>query len=84
MSEAADRKHERMRHWAEPGSRHDAVIRAVKYGLPLDFTKERAEAKNCPKARLKEIYQQVAERLMREIAKLAPCAELSSFPEPGR
>lgn len=34
MSEAADRKHEKMRHWAEPGSRHDTVVRAVKYGLP--------------------------------------------------
>lgn len=35
MSEAADRKHEFKRHWAEPGSRHDTVIRAVKYGLPI-------------------------------------------------
>ena len=35
MSEAADRKHEMMRHWAEPGSRHDTVIRAVKFGLPI-------------------------------------------------
>jgi lipopolysaccharide export system protein LptC len=35
MSEAADRKHEIMRHWAEPGSRHDKVIRAVKFGLPI-------------------------------------------------
>ena len=35
MSEAADRKHEMMRHWAEPGSRHDVVIRAVKFGLPI-------------------------------------------------
>jgi lipopolysaccharide export system protein LptC len=35
MSEAADRKHEYKRHWAEPGSRHDAVIRAVKFGLPI-------------------------------------------------
>ena len=34
MSEAADRKHEIKRHWAEPGGRHDAVIRAVKFGLP--------------------------------------------------
>ena len=34
MSVAAARKHERKRHWAEPGGRHDAVIRAVKYGLP--------------------------------------------------
>jgi lipopolysaccharide export system protein LptC len=35
MSEAADRQHEKMRHWAEPGSRHDIVIRAVKLGLPV-------------------------------------------------
>ena len=35
MSEAADRKHEMLRHWAEPGSRHDRVIRAVKFGLPI-------------------------------------------------
>ena len=34
MSEAADRKQERKRHWAEPGSRHDAVIKATKFGLP--------------------------------------------------
>ena len=34
MSDAANRKHEIKRHWAEPGGRHDAVIRAVKYGLP--------------------------------------------------
>jgi lipopolysaccharide export system protein LptC len=34
LSEAADRKHEIKRHWAEPGGRHDAVIRAVKFGLP--------------------------------------------------
>ena len=34
MSQAAERKHEIKRHWAEPGGRHDAVIRAVKYGLP--------------------------------------------------
>ena len=35
MSEAADRRHEIKRHWAEPGGRHDDVIRAVKYGLPI-------------------------------------------------
>lgn len=34
MSEAAHRKQERKRHWAEPGSRHDAVIKGTKYGLP--------------------------------------------------
>ena len=35
MSEAADRKQESKRHWAEPGSRHDTVVRAVKFGLPV-------------------------------------------------
>jgi lipopolysaccharide export system protein LptC len=35
VSEAAHRKQEIKRHWAEPGSRHDAVIRATKYGLPV-------------------------------------------------
>ena len=35
MSEAAARKHEIKRHWAEPGGRHDAVIRATKYSLPV-------------------------------------------------
>lgn len=34
MSEAADRKQAVKRHWAEPGSRHDSVVRLVKYGLP--------------------------------------------------
>jgi 1-acyl-sn-glycerol-3-phosphate acyltransferase len=43
---------------------------AVKYGLPLDFSKLRAEAKTCDKARLKEIYQQVADEIMTAIAKL--------------
>ena len=35
MSEAA--RHERAvrRHWAEPGSRHDKVVRATKFGLPV-------------------------------------------------
>ena len=35
MSEAATRKQEIKRHWAEPGSRHDAVVRATKFGLPV-------------------------------------------------
>lgn len=35
MSEAADRRHEELRHWAEPGSRHDTLIRAIKFGLPI-------------------------------------------------
>jgi 1-acyl-sn-glycerol-3-phosphate acyltransferase len=45
---------------------------AVKYGQPLDFSVERAEAKTCAKERLKGIYQEVADRIMAEIAKLEP------------
>ena len=35
MSDAATRKQEVKRHWAEPGSRHDTIIRAIKFGLPV-------------------------------------------------
>ena len=35
MSDAATRKQEVKRHWAEPGSRHDSLIKAVKFGLPI-------------------------------------------------
>lgn len=45
---------------------------AVKYGRPMNFAGLRAEAKTCPKPRLKEIYQQVADEIMAEIAKLEP------------
>ena len=45
---------------------------AVKYGQPMSFEKLRAEAKNCSKARLKEIYQQIADEIMAAIAKLEP------------
>jgi 1-acyl-sn-glycerol-3-phosphate acyltransferase len=40
----------------------------VKYGEPLRFEALRAEAKTCPKERLKEIYQQVADEIMAAIA----------------
>ncbi len=45
---------------------------AVKYGQPMHFEQLRAEAKTCPKPRLKEIYQQVADEIMAAIAKLQP------------
>ncbi len=48
---------------------------AVKYGRPMMFEKLRAEAKTCSKPRLKEIYQQVADELMAEIAKLEAIAD---------
>jgi len=45
---------------------------AVKYGEPMRFEKLRAEARNCSKARLKEIYQEIADEIMAAIAKLEP------------
>jgi 1-acyl-sn-glycerol-3-phosphate acyltransferase len=47
----------------------------VKYGKPMMFEELRAEAKTCPKPRLKEIYQEVADQLMAEIARLEPQAD---------
>ena len=35
MSEAAQRKHDALHHWAEPGSRHDRVVAAANWGLPV-------------------------------------------------
>ena len=35
MSEAAARKSAVKRHWAEPGSRHDRLVRLAKLGLPV-------------------------------------------------
>ena len=35
MSEAAVRRQQVQRHWAEPGSRHDRLVRYAKLGLPL-------------------------------------------------
>jgi len=46
----------------------------------LDFAALRAEAKTCSKARLKEIYQQVADEIMAAIAKLEPCEDRNQFP----
>jgi 1-acyl-sn-glycerol-3-phosphate acyltransferase len=58
----------------EAWGRHMSIPRprsiSVKYGDPMDFTALRAEAKTCSKPRLKEIYQQVADEIMAEIAKL--------------
>ena len=53
---------------------------SVKYGRPMMFEKLRAEAKTCTKARLKEIYQEVANEIMAAIAKLEPCADKETFP----
>jgi 1-acyl-sn-glycerol-3-phosphate acyltransferase len=53
---------------------------AVKYGRPMNLEKLRAEAKTCSKQRLKEIYQEVADKIMAAIAKLEPCEDKASFP----
>ena len=53
---------------------------AVKYGQPMPFTELRAEAKVCSKARLKEIYQQVADEIMAAIARLGPYEDKARFP----
>ena len=44
----------------------------VKFGNPMDFSALRAEAKTASKPRLKDIYQEVAEEIMAEIARLKP------------
>lgn len=60
----------------EAYGRHYTVPRlkpiAVKFGRPMLFEALRAEAKTCSKPRLKEIYQEVADQLMAEIARLEP------------
>jgi 1-acyl-sn-glycerol-3-phosphate acyltransferase len=43
---------------------------AVKYGTPMRFEKLRAEAKDCSKDRLKQIYQEIADEIMAAIADL--------------
>lgn len=52
----------------------------VKYGLSMDFTALRSEARHCSKQRLKGIYQQVADQIMAAIARLEPCEDQEVFP----
>jgi 1-acyl-sn-glycerol-3-phosphate acyltransferase len=53
---------------------------AVKYGRPLLFETLRAESRTCGKARLREIYQQVANEIMAAIASLQPFEDKERFP----
>jgi 1-acyl-sn-glycerol-3-phosphate acyltransferase len=48
---------------------------AVKFAAPMDFAALREESKSCPKPRVKEIYQEVADELMKRIAQLEPRSE---------
>jgi 1-acyl-sn-glycerol-3-phosphate acyltransferase len=52
---------------------------AVKYGRPMLFAEQRLEVKTASKARVKEIYQEVADRLMAEIAALQPFDDVDRF-----
>ncbi len=51
----------------------------VKFGMPIDFSDARAEAQTCSKQRLKELYQEVADRIMAEIRRLEPCEDVDKF-----
>lgn len=68
----------------EAWGRHTRLPRpiqiVVKFGQPLGFEALRAEAGQCSKARLKAIYQQVADEIMAAIAALQPCVDKDQFP----
>ena len=53
---------------------------SVKYGKPMRFEALRKEAQTCSKARLKEIYREIADEIMGVIAKLEPHEDKESFP----
>jgi 1-acyl-sn-glycerol-3-phosphate acyltransferase len=67
----------------EAYGRHITIPRpygiGVKYGRPMYFEKLRAEAQTCSKARLKQIYQEVADELMAAIGKLEPYEDVELF-----
>ncbi len=52
----------------------------LKFGRPVDFSALRAEARCCPKPRLKAIYQQVTDEIMGAIDRLDPAEEIRRFP----
>ena len=52
----------------------------VKYGSALNFDPWRREAEGCARPRLKEIYQEVADRIMGAIAALEPHRDKTTFP----
>lgn len=53
---------------------------AMKCGRLLTFEALRTETQNCPKNRLKEIYQEVTQQIMAAIAALQPCEDKEEFP----
>jgi len=53
---------------------------AVKYGYPLAFDSERAQAREASREASKAIYQRCSDRVMKAIASLQPCRDKSEFP----
>ncbi len=51
----------------------------LKFGNPIDFSAARAEAKVCSKPRLKQLYQEVADKIMDEIDRLEPWEDVDHF-----
>lgn len=65
-------------------SRHVSVPRpkavSVKYGHPMQFERLRIESRTCSKDRLKQVYQEASDEIMRAIAGLKPGADVARFP----
>lgn len=51
----------------------------LKFGHPIDFSAERAEARVCSKPRLKQLYQEVADKIMEAIKHLEPWEDVEHF-----
>ena len=63
------------------GSAYSGVVAETNFRTFDDASERlRTEAKTCSKQRLKEIYQQIADEIMAEIAKLEPCKDNTTFP----
>lgn len=52
----------------------------VKFGHPMHFHASRKEVQQCTKARLKQIYQEVADQIMEAIEELEPHEDCEHFP----
>lgn len=51
----------------------------IKFGEPLFFEKERAEAESASRNRVKEIYDEVTLDILKSIAALEPCRDVTRF-----
>jgi 1-acyl-sn-glycerol-3-phosphate acyltransferase len=53
---------------------------AVKFGRPLLLSWYHEQARRCDPERLKVLYQDLTDEIMRAIARLEPCEDVASFP----